>query len=153
MRRQDREITDRDQIDAIIRACPVCHLGLVDDGQPYVVPVSFGYDGRHVFFHSSTLGRKIDILQRNNRVCVEFEINDGLITGPQACDWTTAYRSVIGVGTAELVADPAEKREGLAVLMAQYADGPFTFGDQMVQRTAVVRVTLESVTGKQRPKA
>ena len=46
MRRTDREISSRERIDEIIRGCEVCHLGKADGGEPYVVPVSFGYDGR-----------------------------------------------------------------------------------------------------------
>jgi hypothetical protein len=52
MRRSDREITHRERIDEIIRGCEVCHLGMADRDQPYVVPVSFGYDGQDVYFHS-----------------------------------------------------------------------------------------------------
>ncbi len=148
MRRREKEITDRSDIDAVIRQCQVCHLGLTDGDQPYVVPLSFGYDGEAVYFHSAKLGRKIDLLQSNPRVCVQFEINDGLITGPEACDWSTAYRSVMGFGTACLVEDPAAKHSALALLMAQYSPGEFTFSPTVVDRTAIIKVTLDLVTGK-----
>lgn len=149
MRRSDREITDSSEMDSIIRACSVCHLGLADGDQPYVVPLSFGYDGQAVYFHSAKLGRKIEILRHNPRVCVQFAVNDGLVPGPEACDYTVAFRSVTGFGTAAVIEDPDAKRAGLAALMAQYAEGAFTFPEAMVQRTAVIRVDLEKLTGKQ----
>ena len=60
-------ITDREQIDAIIRECLVCHLALSRDDQPYVLPVSFGYDGDFVYFHTGFLGQKIDYMEVNPR--------------------------------------------------------------------------------------
>ncbi len=148
MRRSEKEITDRAEIDGIIRQCKVCHLGLCDGNQPYVVPVSFGYDGQAVYIHSARMGRKVDVLRNNNRVCVEFEIVQDLITGPQACDWSVHFKSVMGFGTAVQVDDPAEKRVALALLMAQYTDGEFTFPADMLARTAIIKVALETLTGK-----
>lgn len=149
MRRREKEITDRTAIDEIIRQCSVCHLGLCDQGQPYVVPLSFGYDGKAVYFHSAKLGRKLDVLRQNDRVCVEFEIVQDLITGPAACDWSVHFKSVMGFGRACIVEDPEQKRGALALLMAQYTDGQFTFPHDMLTRTAIIMVELDSVSGKQ----
>jgi len=149
MRRHEQEIIDRTEIDEIIRQCPVCHLGLCDQGQPYVVPLSFGYDGKAVYFHSARLGRKLEILRHNNRVCVEFEIVQDLITGPAACNWSVHFKSVMGFGRAHILEDPDQKRVALALLMAQYTEGQFTFPDDMVTRTAIIMVELNSISGKQ----
>ena len=150
MRRSQREITDRAEIDAIIRHSQVCRLGLTDGHEPYVVPLCFGYDGEALYFHCARGGRKLDILRRNNRVCFEFDIVEGIIKNTQACGWGMHYRSVIGVGTAYLVEKNDEKIKGLAVIMNQYADGRFIFPDDAVSRTAVIKVLIESVSGKQR---
>lgn len=149
MRRSEKQITDRAELEAIIRHCPTCRLGLSDDGHPYIVPLSFGFDGTALYFHSAKAGRKMEILERNNRVCVEFDITEGVIPAEAACDWGARYRSVIGLGTAELVEDPSEKRRALDLLMAHYAPGTFTYPDAMVARTAIVKVTFESLSGKQ----
>lgn len=87
MRRNDREIKDRKDIDGIIRRCLVCHLATCDNGQPYVVPLNFGYDGRFLYFHAAPEGRKIDIINKNNRVGFEFDILHEIVTAQQACDW------------------------------------------------------------------
>ena len=150
MRRSQREITNRTEIDAIIRRSQVCRLGLTDGDEPYVVPLCFGYDGEALYFHCAKEGRKLDILRKNNRVCFEFDIVEGIIKNTQACGWGVRYRSVIGVGTAHLVEKNDEKIKGLAVIMNQYAEGRFIFPDDAVSRTAVIKVIIESVSGKQR---
>ena len=61
MRRKDREITDRDCIDDIIEACDCCRLGFCDEGEPYIVPLNFGYDrNAGCFLFSQCQGRKKD---------------------------------------------------------------------------------------------
>ncbi len=149
MRRDEKEITERVEIDAIIRRCQVCRIGLSDDGQPYVVPVCFGYDGSTLYFHCAEEGRKLEVLARNSRVCVEFDIADGVAEADQACGWGMSYRSVIGFGTAGIVEEVDQKMRALELIMAQYSDGTFTFPEAVVDNTAVVRVTIETLTGKQ----
>jgi uncharacterized protein len=150
MRRTDREITDRSEIDDIIRQCQVCRLGLTDGVEPYVVPLSFGYDGRALYFHCAREGRKLDILRKNSRVCFEFDILDGLVTGDAACQWGMAYRSVIGAGQGHIIEGSDEKCQALAILMKQYADAAFTFPDAAVDSVAIIRVDISSISGKQR---
>ena len=68
MRRNDREITDLNEIISIINDCKVIHLAMVDDGEPYLLPLNFGYScesGAFSFFcHSAREGRKLDILRK-----------------------------------------------------------------------------------------
>ena len=149
MRRHEREIRDRALIDDIIRRAQVCHLGLVDGEVPYVVPLSFGYDGQALYFHCAPQGRKLDLIRRNPRVCFEFDIMEGLIEAAQACHWGVRYQSVMGTGTAHIAEDAAGKRQALAAVMAQYSEGTYTFPDDAVARTGAIRVTIESITGKQ----
>lgn len=102
MRKSDREITDRSAIDEIIRRCRACRLGLSDEGQPYVVPLNFGYDGHALYFHGAMEGRKIDVIRKNSRVCFEFDI---VIDMVEAEEWVYekrfGYRKVGNLG-AEL---------------------------------------------------
>lgn len=152
MRRAEKEITDRAEIDSIIRRSRVCHLGLSDHGQPYVVPLNFGYDGQALYFHCAQEGRKLDILRRNNKVCFEFDIVDGIVEADQACNWGTRYQSVIGFGIAHFLDDRAAKQHALTLIMAQYAERSFSFPPEMppeiVSRTALVKIEIESLTGK-----
>ena len=83
-------------MDGIIKRCRVCHLALCDDGQPYVVPLSFGYDGEYLYFHAAREGRKIDIIKKNHRVGFEFDILQEIVKSEDACSWGAKYESVIG---------------------------------------------------------
>jgi len=88
MRRTDREIHSRETIDQIIAAAGVCRLGLSNRDQPYIVPVSFGYDGKAIYFHTATEGRKIDYMTANPRVCFEMEQDVRVIRNEElACKW------------------------------------------------------------------
>jgi len=73
MRRTDKEITERVLMSEIINKAQVCRLGLAMGNTPYVLPVSFGYDGQAIYFHTAPEGRKITFLAANPQVCVEFE--------------------------------------------------------------------------------
>ncbi|TWJ32625.1 pyridoxamine 5'-phosphate oxidase family protein [Geobacter argillaceus] len=150
MRRKDRHISDRDAIDDIIGRCRVCRLGLCDDGQPYVVPLSFGYDGQCLYVHAAAEGRKIDILRRNNRVCFEFDILEEVISADQACNWGMRYESVIGSGVAEIMTDSDAKRAALDRIMQQYSSDRWTFDEQALAGTLVVCIRIEEVSGKAR---
>jgi len=144
------KVSQREELDAVIRACRVCRLGMADKDVPYVVPMSFGYDGSFIFFHCALEGRKLDVLRRNPRVCVEFDILDAMIESDRGCGWGMRYRSVLVFGTAAIVEDTREKIRGLDVLLAQYSPGKYTYPPKMLERTAVVRVAVESMTGRKR---
>ena len=150
MRRNDREITDRRDIDEIIKRCRVCHLAMCDDGQPYVVPLNFGYDGRFLYFHTAPEGRKIDIIKRNNRVGFEVDILHDIVTAEQACKWGAKYESVMGSGTAEIVDDLDAKKEALEWIMRQYGNGTWKFPEEILKKTLVLRIRILEISGKAR---
>ena len=148
MRRKDKEITDKSEIESVIRKSLVCRLGLTDNGTPYIVPLCFGYKDNRLYFHSAKEGRKIEMLKRNNGVCFEFDDNLEVQAGKAACDWGMNFRSVIGYGRASFVENPEEKRMALDVIMAQYADGAFEYSEKDLGRVLVIKVEIESMTGK-----
>lgn len=149
MRRKDKAMRDAADIRSVLEKARVCRLGMVDGDKPYVVPLCFGYDGDTLYFHGALKGRKIDILQKNPNVCFEFDAIAETITAEDPCGWSMQYRSVVGFGQAALVEDPAGKREALKIIMAQYTEGAFTFPANKVDATIVIRVTIDSMTGKQ----
>lgn len=73
MRRTDREIANRKEIEDILRRSTVCRLAMIDAGRPYLVPLCFGYDAGILYFHSAPVGKKIDLLKKNRNVCFEFD--------------------------------------------------------------------------------
>jgi uncharacterized protein len=148
MRRKEREIKDRKVIDDIIRRCRVCRVAMNDEGQPYVVPLNFGYDGRFLFFHCAQEGRKIDILKKNNRVGFEFDILHDIVTAKQACKWGTKYESVIGSGTAEILDALKAKKEALECIMRQYGSNAKDFPEDIMKKTLIIRVRIRAISGK-----
>lgn len=150
MRRKDREIRDRDAISQIIRSCQVCRLGLAIDNLPYIVPVSFGYDGQAIYFHTAKDGRKVDFLLANSTVCFEFEHGVQLVVSANSpCDWSFHYQSVIGYGRVLELATTQEKTEGLDQIMTQYSRQKWEFGPDRLDAIRVWRIEIDGVTGKQ----
>ena len=148
MRRGEREIAERREIDAILARVPVLYLGLLDGGRPYVVPVNFGYDGRNLYIHSAAAGRKIEALRREPEV--SFVAVDGaeVVPAAEACRWTSRYRSVMGTGTVFFLEDAAAKGRALDCLLRKFAPGPFRYDPAALARTAVLRIEIREVTGK-----
>jgi len=157
MRRSERAVQTPADMATIIRAVNICRVGFVADGEPYVLPMSFGWeplteaDGGRYWFHSATAGRKVGLLADEPRVCVQLESDVGLVTHPEkACAWTLAYRSVMAWGTARTARNHDESRHGLDVLMRHHAgrDG-WSYPDKMLDHTLVWSVTVDRWTAKE----
>lgn len=150
MRRNEKQITDRRKIDAVIQGSRTCRLGMSDGSQPYVIPLCFGYDGNALYFHCAPEGQKLDILRHNPRVCVEFDITGEVVEAKHACSWGIEFQSVVAFGQALFIDDPEEKRKGLNLLMTQYSHPgqEFSFSDASVSHTTVIKVVVDKVTGK-----
>jgi nitroimidazol reductase NimA-like FMN-containing flavoprotein (pyridoxamine 5'-phosphate oxidase superfamily) len=139
---------DREVIESIIRQAAVCRIGLCDEGQPYVVPVCFGYEDGVLYFHSSPKGRKVDILRKNNAVCVEFDVDQEVVKAERACKWSIKYRSVIGFGEASFVKEAGKKRRALDIIMRHYGGEPQDYPEATLEKTAIVRIEIQDVTAK-----
>ena len=153
MRRGDKQIIDQTELYRILDEAKVIRLGMLDGERPYVVPVNFARDGDEIWFHAAPAGRKLDCLRAAPAVCVEADRLIELHTGPSACDdWTSYYESVIGSGTAEFIVDRPTKLHALRAIMLKYSGrDDWEFADASVDGTAVVRVRLDSLTGKCSP--
>lgn len=149
MRRKEKEITDRSEIDAIINASVVCRVALANQNQPYLVPLSFGYDGRAIYVHTAGAGKKIDFFSANKRVCVEFERNVGLKRHEElACKWSIHFESVIGDGTIQELTETTDKQYGLNQIMHHYSGKDWEFDTNLMAKTRVWKIVLASVSGK-----
>ena len=150
MRRKEKEITQKSEIEAVIAKASVCRLAMVHENAPYVVPLCFGYENNTLYFHSAMEGKKIEILKKNNRVCFEMDVRAELIRkGSNACEWGMTFQSVIGFGRASFLDDAALKRRALDIIMYQYAEGSFEYKDSALEKTAVIKVDIDHMTGKQ----
>ncbi|MGD9498388.1 MAG: pyridoxamine 5'-phosphate oxidase family protein [Armatimonadota bacterium] len=149
MRRHDREIQSSELIEDILRRGMVLHLAMVDGDRPYVLPLSYGYDGDALYLHCAPEGRKIDVLRACPRVCFAISLDHELITDEVPCGWGLRYRSVVGEGTVSFVEDEAGKRRGLDALMAQHGGAGGEYSAGSLERTTVLRVEITSLSGKQ----
>lgn len=148
MRRKEKAIEDRTEIDAVINRCEVCRLGLCDGDRPYVVPLNFGYDGEAIWFHSALEGRKVDLIRRNNKVCFVFDTDHEMVQHDKACGWSMNYSCVMGTGRAILIEDAEAKREGLDVIMAQHSDKSYSYEDKVLKKTLIIKIEIETLSGK-----
>ena len=148
MRRKDREITNRGEIDAIIHAGRVMRLALADNNVPFVVPLCYAYDGASLFFHSATAGTKIEILKRNPVVCFEVSLDHEVVKGESACAFGMRHRTVIGHGRAAFVEDEVEKVKALNRIVARFGAAATGYPPENMARTLIVRIGIESVKGK-----
>ena len=155
MTRREREITDIHEICRILDAAKVTNVGLVDDGEPYVVPMNYGYtmeDGQlTVYLHGAMRGRKLDVIAKEPRVFLTMIADAVPFEGDVACRYGMAYCSVMAKGVAEIVTDSEEKKRGLSVLMKTQTGKDFTFEDRLVSIVTAICIDVEEYTAKHRP--
>lgn len=119
------------------------------DGQPYGVPMSYAVEGGRIYLHGALLGHKMENLTQNDKVSFTVVGRTELV--PYA--FTTRFESVVVFGRCSLV-EGAEKRKGLVALLRKYAPEHLEAGIRYVEReerrTAVLAITVETMTGKAR---
>ena len=150
MRRKEKELTDRYEIEEIIRSCRVCRLGLSVNDVPYIVPLSFGFDGEALYFHTALKGRKIDMMMKNSMVCFEFESGVKVIADHETpCDWSVSFRSVIGYGKVEEVTGREQKIAGLNKIMIHYSGKSWDFTTAPLNGVRIWKVLITHLSAKQ----
>lgn len=153
MRRNEREITDKDEIIAILQRANTVRIAFSDEKCPYIVPMSFGLEDAGgdltLYFHCAGEGRKLELLRKSPRVCFEADGGFELMTGEKACMWSCRYESVIGEGEMRLAETREEKRRGLDAVMRHYSGkGGWDYPDAMLDRTTVLILPVDTVSGK-----
>lgn len=156
MRRKDREIKSLDDIFSIVKKCNVVHVGMVDDGKPYVVALNFGFDRQGdnliLYMHSAQEGRKIDVLRKNPDVYFQMNCSHEFIRAmpDNPCDYGWKYGSVMGSGKVEFITDDAEKTHALNRIIQHLdkTDKEFDFPSQKLSRTCVYRIMVDDFSCK-----
>lgn len=145
-----KDITNKDEILDVISKCKVCHIGFVDNETPYVLAFNFGYKDNTIYIHCAKEGHKIEILKKNNQVCVVFDTDHDLFARHQevACSWRMRYKSVMAWGKAEILNDYNQKVEGLNIFMKNYSELDFNFSAPSVNNVNVICIKIEKITGR-----
>jgi hypothetical protein len=145
---------ERETVFAILDAGFVCHVGFSVDGQPYVIPTNYGRSGDIIYLHGSAASRMLRTLSEGVRVSVTVTHVDGLVLARSAFHHSVNYRSVVILGTARLVDDPAEKMEALRVFTEHVMKGRWDDvrqpTEQELKATTVLALPLEEVSAKVR---
>ena len=154
--RREREVTDIQEILKILDKSKIIHIGLVDGDEPYVVPMNYGYtyeNERLTFYlHCATEGKKLDLMRKNPKVFFSIECDVEPFDGQVACQYGTSYSSVMGKGTAEILATPEEKMAGLTLFMKTQTGLDFEFNERLVSAVSVIKIKVTQFTAKHRPK-
>lgn len=154
MYRADRAVTHPPQIKAVIEACKICRIAMVDEGTPYLVPLNFGYELKQgeltLYFHSAKKGKKLDVLQKDNHVCFEMDAQGQLLLADSPCDYGYPFASIIGFGTVAFVEDTEEKCNALSALMQHQTGDLFSFNATQASHVCVYKIVTNHYTCKQR---
>lgn len=144
-------IVDKKEIEEVILQSKVCFVGMADtDGTPYVLPMNFGYTNNVLYLHSAQAGSSIDILSKNNQVCITFNTDQKLVAQhPEvACSYRMRTKSAIAWGKVVFVEDYEKKVEALDCIMKQYSGKSFTYSKPAVVNVKIWKVEIEKITAK-----
>ncbi|MDO4516710.1 MAG: pyridoxamine 5'-phosphate oxidase family protein [Bacillota bacterium] len=119
-----------------------------DDGYPYAVPVNYIYLNEKIYIHSAKVGYKIDAINRDSKVCFSAILSSEIL--PQ--EVTAAFESVIATGKITMVEDETERRQVMETFIYRFCEGAIDTGlafvDKTLDKTAVLRIDVEQLTGK-----
>lgn len=104
---------EREVVYQILDEGLVCYIGFAIDGQPFVIPTTYGRVGDKLYIHGSPASRMLRSLASGIEVCVTVTLIDGLVLARSAFHHSMNYRSVVIFGTATIVQDADQKLEAL----------------------------------------
>ena len=155
MRRKDREIIEQKKQRTIVENAETVRIAFAVGNEPYIVAMSYGFvwdDTLKLYLHCAREGKKIEMLQQNNRVCFQMEADTILVIDRLACRWGMNYSSIIGRGRLSIVTNEEERVFGLNQLMKNYGKkgGNSHFAAEILQNTFVLRLDVEEITAKEK---
>ena len=154
VRESDRGVYDRETVYSILDEGFLCHVGFLADGQPFVIPTSYGRKDANLYIHGSAASRMLRQIKEGLPVCVTVTLLDGLVLARSVFNHSMNYRSVVILGKAKLVEDPAEKLEALRLLSEHIIPGRWDDARQPNERelkaTSVLRLPIEEFSAKVR---
>ena len=119
-RSHQRGAYDAETLHAVLDATPLCSVGYVIDGQPYVTPTMHWREGEHIYWHGSSASRMLRAVDSAD-VCVSVSLLDGFVMARSGMHHSTNYRSAIMLGAARKITDPEE----IEARLKAFVDGLF----------------------------
>ncbi len=154
VREAHRGVYDRESVYQILDEGFLCHVGFAVDGQPFVIPTSYGRKDASLYIHGSAASRMLKQMKEGVNVCITVTLLDGLVLARSIFNHSMNYRSVVILGKAMLVDDAQEKLEALRLLSEHILPGRWDDSRQPNERelkqTSVLRVPIEEFSAKVR---
>jgi uncharacterized protein len=154
VREAHRGVYDRETAYAILDEGFLCHVGFTVDGQPFVIPTLYGRQGDTLLLHGSAASRMLKQMKESLPVCVTVTLVDGLVLARSIFNQSMNYRSVVVLGKATLVNDPAEKLEALRLFSEHVIPGRWADvrqpNERELKQTSVLRLPIEEFSSKVR---
>lgn len=151
-RRTDRTTKTSREMELLLERMPVGRLAIITEDGPYGVALNYLFFEGSLYFHSGPSGRKMEALRADSRVCFLVDEIGPQVLSQQGCRISQVYKSVICFGKAEFVTGLPEKRDILERMIKKYVPPGYPLSpmtDENVQRTAVVKIVIESISGKE----
>ena len=153
-RHPERGRYEQADVDAILDAALVCHVGFVQDGQPFVIPTLHARVGDDLYLHGSSASRAVRALGGGIPVCVTATLVDGIVLARSVFDHSVNYRSVVVLGEAAAVTDADEKAYALEAFTEKLLPGRWAEArppaSQELKATGVLRIPLGEASAKVR---
>jgi nitroimidazol reductase NimA-like FMN-containing flavoprotein (pyridoxamine 5'-phosphate oxidase superfamily) len=154
VREPERGVYDREAAYRILDEGFICHVCFLVDGQPFVIPTSYGRKDANLYIHGSAASRMLRQMKEGVAVCVTVTLLDGLVIARSVFNHSMNYRSVVILGKATLVDDAEEKLVALRELSEHILPGRWEDARQPNERelkaTSVLRVPIEEFSAKVR---
>ena len=154
VREPHRGVYDRETAYSILDEGFLCHVGFAMDGQPFVIPTSYGRVENNLYIHGSAASRMLKQMKNGVSVCLTVTLLDGLVLARSVFNHSMNYRSVVILGKASLVEDPKEKIEALRALTEHILPGRWADSrqpnEQELKATSVLRLPIEEFSAKVR---
>jgi nitroimidazol reductase NimA-like FMN-containing flavoprotein (pyridoxamine 5'-phosphate oxidase superfamily) len=138
-------------MELLLERMPVGRLAVTTADGPYAVALNYLFFEGSIYFHCAQAGRKIEALRADPRGCFLVDDTGPLVFFEQGCGISQIYESVVCFGKAEFVEDPIEKRRILESMVRKFMpeNHPMpTVKDEKIEKTAVVKIVIESMSGK-----
>ncbi len=141
-RHRERGRTDRDDLYAVLDAGLICHLGVIADGVPRVLPTGYGRAGDLLYLHGSSANSTF-MAGAGHEVCVTVTHLDGLVCARSVFSHSMNYRSAMIYGVTRLLTDPAERLAALQVITEHLTPGQWSYARQPTAKELAATSVLE----------
>jgi nitroimidazol reductase NimA-like FMN-containing flavoprotein (pyridoxamine 5'-phosphate oxidase superfamily) len=153
-RKPGRGSYDREQVHSILDEALTCHVGFVQEGQPFVIPTIHAREGETLYLHGAKGNRMLNALIDGTPCCVTATLVDELVFARAALHHSLNYRSVMVLGEAREVTDPEEKQRALRTVVDHIAPGRSEEirgpDETYLKSTRVLAIPIEEASAKVR---